>query len=203
MSRLIAVVQPVKHLKGHANYTGKLQKVCARICKQDNDHPIGERHFLFSQYGKMLEGFSINLDNTFDTLLSQPLQYSLDAVAGSALVAIPDILPGINLYNPLKQPLYRFIISLGVMPDLQYDSNWNEYRAAITHNYAVQQATTPWYGWGRPATPGTLQLSIPNWQIQPGLSLILAAGIEFGSMKSPGEIQYTKYAGAGKVLAVG
>jgi hypothetical protein len=191
----------VRHL-GDYNYTGALSKLCRFIQDDDTTSVLGRRSVLFSQSGYKLEGFGLNMYHPFDSVLKHPLQYTMDAAAGTALVELPDIIPGIHLNNPMKQPLYRIVFVLGVIPDIIYDSARKMYRpvADVSNRRAIVQ--TAWHTSNEKTESQQLSLAINNWQQQPGVSLVLSAGVEFGQPAAGGEIKFTKYAGAGKVLRV-
>lgn len=191
----------VRHLADH-NYTGALSSVCKSIQSDDGIHEKGKRAILFSQSHYKLEGFGLNKYNPFDTVLKHPLQYEPDKDAGTALVVLPDIIPGIHLINPMKQPFYRIVFVLGCITDIVYDDTRKMYRPVhdLTNNRDL--ARTGWYTHKEKCEAQPLSLAIDNWQLQPGVSLILSAGVEFGQPMHGGEIQFTKYAGAAKILKV-
>lgn len=194
-------MQGMRHL-GDYNYTGALSKLCRRIQDEDRTQVLGRRSVLFSQSGYIVEGFGLNMYHPFDSVLKHPLQYEIEKAAGTAVIELPEIIPGIHLSNPMKQPLYRLVFVLGTVADIIYDANKNSYGpvAEMTGWSAVVQ--TDWQSSNEKTTTQQLELAIHNWQPQPGFSLVLSAGVEFGQPAAGGDIQFTKYAGAGKVLRV-
>ena len=194
-------MQGMRHL-GDYNYTGALSKLCRRIQDEDRTQELGRRSVLFSQSGYIVEGFGLNMYHPFDSVLKHPLQYEIEKAAGTAVIELPEIIPGIHLSNPMKQPLYRIAFVLGTVADIIYDANKNCYRPVgeLTGWNAVVQ--TDWQSSNEKTTTQQLELAIHNWQPQPGFSLVLSAGVEFGQPAAGGYIQITRYAGAGKVLRV-
>jgi hypothetical protein len=194
-------MQGVRHLYDYS-CNSTLSTLCRSIQDDDNINKLGCRSVLFSQSSFKLEGFGLNMYHPFDSVLKHPLQYEIDAGAGTALVELPDIIPGLHLMNPMKQPLYRILFVLGAVADVVYDAERKMYRpAADVINYrAIVQ--TAWHTSNEKTGSQQLPLAINNWQPQAGVSLVLSAGVEFGQPVAGGEIRFTKYAGAGKVLRV-
>jgi hypothetical protein len=191
-----------RHLADY-NYTGALSSVCKSIQADDGLREKGRRAILFSQSPYKLEGFGLNKYNPFDTVLKHPLQYELDAATGTALVELPDIIPGIHLINPMKQPFYRIVFVLGCIADIIYDEQRKMYRPVTNVANGRNLARTDWYTSKEKCGAQPLSLALNNWQLQAGVSLILSAGVEFGQPLQGGEIQFTKYAGAAKILKLG
>jgi hypothetical protein len=124
----------------------------------------------------------------------------MDATAGTALIELPDIIPGIHLINPMKQPFYRIVFVLGGLADIIYDEQRKMYRPAADMTQGRAIAQTDWCISKEKCQAQPLQLAINNWQLQQGVSLMLSAGVEFGQPSHGGTIQFTKYAGAAKIL---
>lgn len=193
-------IAPVKPLADH-NYSGALTGLCKSIQVDDSVSLRGERGVLFSQSLYKLEGFGLNKYHVFDGIMRHPLEYEMDRQAGTEAVQLPAILPGINLYNPRKQAMFRFVFTLGMLPDIVFEQDRKEYKpvAEIAPNsYAV--GYTPWCAFEAGCNEQEVMLSIESWQAVPGVSLILAAGVEFGQPLNSTEVKPTKYAGAAKVL---
>jgi hypothetical protein len=193
----------VRHLADY-NSTGALSKICRAV--QDEDKTpgsFGKRSLLFSQYGYKLEGYGLNMYHPFDGVLKYPLQPVLNKELGMARIQLPEIIPGIHLSNPLKQPFYRLVFVLGVVADIVFDERRNAYCpvADVVNDRCVVQ--TEWSISTEATIAQTLELSMADWQLQAGISLVLSAGVEYGQPASGGIIKFTKYAGAGKVVRVG
>jgi hypothetical protein len=191
---------PVKHLADH-NYAGALTAVCKSIQLDESVSRRGERGIPFSQSLYKLEGFGLNKYHVFDAILRHPLQYEIGRQTGTAIVQLPRIMPGINLQNPRKQAMFRFVFTLGMLPDVVFQPGIQAYKPVTDiqpNSYAV--ANTPWCAFEAGCDAQQLLLSVNGWQMQEHLSLILAAGVEFGQPVSTTEVKTTKYAGAAKLL---
>lgn len=195
-------MQGVRHLYDY-NYSGALAAVCQQVQAADTMNELGNRSVLLSQAGFLLEGFTINKYQPFDTVVKYPLAPTVNRASGTALISLPELVPGLHITNPKQQPLYRLVFALGLVPDIIYDESWKVYRpvpAAGTGSVAVH---TPWYTAGENSPPQEITLQLTDYQPMQGQSILLSAGIEYGQPKTGGYVQGTKYAGAGKVLKVG
>jgi len=193
-------IAPIKQLADH-NYSGGLNAVCKSIQVDDSVSVRGERGIPFSQSLYKLEGFGLNKYHVFDGILRHPLQYEIDRQAGTATVQMPEILPGINLQNPRKQAMFRFVFSLGVITDIVFDPAQKIYKPAeeLPTNHLAFTSTS-WYAYEAGAEAQQITLSVNGWQPQPAHSLVLSAGVDFGQPVNSREIRSTKYGGAAKVL---
>jgi hypothetical protein len=199
VARINLALHGVRHLYDY-NYTSDLMSVCRSIQDDDSISELGRRSVLFSQSHFKLEGFGLNSYHPFDIVLRHPLQYEMDKNVGTALIELPDIIPGIHLINPMKQPFYRIVFVLGAIADIIYDEGRKMYRPAADMTHCRAIAYTAWRISKEKCEAQPLQLALENWQLQPGVSLVLSAGVEFGQPSHGGTIQFTKYAGAAKIL---
>lgn len=201
LKALIRAVFAVKHLADYP-YSSTLQAVCKSIQNEDNIQEKGKRSVLISQQPHRLEGFGFNRENYFETLLRHPLHYSVDKIEGKARVEVPSLIPGINFHNPKGEPLYRLVAILGVVPDIVFDETMQRYRPVNQEIPYPAECKTSWYCWKEGSGPQSLELQLENWDPVQGLTLILSAGIEFGTPITNADIKPVKYAGSARVLKV-
>lgn len=184
------------------NHTGHLTALCKAIQKDDGENDKGKRAVRLSQSRYKLEGFGYNKYHPFDTVLRHPLQYEVERNTGKAVIQMPEIIPGLNLRNPLNQPFCRFVLALAVVADVVYSEERKSYIPVAEKQIATVKLHTEWRSARERQEPQELVLEMSNWQPQEGLSLVLAVGVEFGQPLAGGEINLTKYSGAAKVLRV-
>ena len=196
-------LQGVRHLADY-NYTGALSKIC-RLVQDDDNIPdsLGKRSVLFSGSGYKLEGFGLNMYHRFDSLLKTPLFCTANRHNGTASVEIPEIIPAIHLANPMKQPYYRLVVIAASLADIVYDEARKMYRPASEENGKNSILQTAWRVSDEMTPAQQAELIIEGWHPQQPVSLVVAAGIEYGRPQSSGFISFTKYAGAAKILKVG
>ncbi len=192
-------IQGLRHLADY-NFSGPLHALCKNIQTTDREHDKGRRSVLLSAAGYTLEGFGLNTHNTFERLLRHPAGCGIDRSAGTAVVALPELLPGVNFFNPSHQPLYRLVCTLGAVSDWQYDVLRQGYTPVAGDLPWPVVVQTDWRHWKEPAAAATIGLRLPGWQDKPGCGLLLGVGIAFGVPQSNTEVQYVKYAGAAKLM---
>jgi len=198
-----AIRSPLIHVKRLAgyNFTSTLTTICKKIQLRDTVGEKGQRGIFLSQHRYMLAGFRLHREHPFLSIVTGPVNCFLDRKTKSALIQLPQLVPGVNLNLPWKQPLFRFCMSLGVVPDVVYDSEgYNNYSA----EWVSTKLDTPWELVTDPLPAQTLELKldIPG-AIRDSQTLVFAIGVEMGVPGLSGEIEEVKYAGSACILAVG
>lgn len=187
---------------GDYNFTGALTGVCKAIQLREKVHAKGKRGVLISESPFLLEGFSFNKYTRFDQLLDHPLHYSVSRETGTAHVQLPEIVPGMNLKNPLKQPLFRFCFVLASVPDIIFNEDTKLFQPASIAAGQHQVVCTDWYTTQKGAPPRDLNCRVELPENTPGINLVLTAGIQFAQPVSHSEVNLTRYANAHKILKV-
>jgi hypothetical protein len=194
-------MHPLKALADH-NIAGKLNALLRPIQISDPENDLGSRHVKLSKNPRLLEGFNLNKNNTFDAIVRSPVLYTLSKETISARVDIPALLPGINFFNQITFPAHKFIAVLGVVPDLFRKGD--EYKP--THDayddIRSKYVETDWFpvSHGSPAT--TLELKLDAVLPDNSCCAMLSIGICFGAMGANNQIEQIKYTGAAKILAM-
>jgi hypothetical protein len=125
----------------------------------------------------------------------------VDITTGSATVQLPEVIPGINFFNPRQQPLYRFVFLLNAVTDIIYDMDRKMFRPVMEQVAQRSIVTSDWQSQNQSTKGGEFNLQLTNYQPAPaGNNLMLCAGIEFGTPVSNTEIKFVKYAGSAMVL---
>jgi hypothetical protein len=118
------IMQALTFQKPMADYNiaGPLTKLLLPVQELDPEKGFGQRGIHLSAHPHFLKGFSLNKNNTLDTVIRYPLTCSLDRETTTATVGIPELTPGINFFvpAPIKYPYYRICVSLGFVPDVVY-----------------------------------------------------------------------------------
>lgn len=183
------------------NIAGTLNGLLVPVQKLDTESPLGRRNVCLSKQPGLLSGFSLNELFPFDSMIRNPLVFTLSRDTLSAAVEIPALLPGINFLAPGKHPLYSFVAALGVIPDVVFDGvKYNAPAAYDTLN--AKAVASAWYPVlnGSPALH--LEVSLPTHPLDSAFSIILSIGIRFGTVADGGAVQQVERAGSAKVLAV-
>lgn len=192
-SGIRSAVWPVKHMADY-NFTPVLNALAKHVQLMDKHHPRGKRHVLFSQHAYLLEGFHLNKQNTFDSLVRHPLSFQINREALQATIQLPTLEPGINLRIPWPDPVFRFIAALGFMTD----------NSATRKGHAAS-AETEWHPVLQPFEERELQLQLPPVAggIRSATTLLLSIGIETGMPVTNTLIKPLKYHACAKILGTG
>ena len=188
---------------GDASLTGRLTALCRVIMNLDADHLRGERSVLFSRKRLLLEGFNFNKHLLFNSVIRQSLTCNLYRDSGNAKLIIPALVPSANFYSPPQHHLFRFIIALGLIPDMVFKPSEGYLLEAnlIKGNNAI---FSEWFPTRKPLAEQTFELQLENFTgLQDNLSMILGIGIQYGYAVSNSIIEPVKYAGCASILATG
>ena len=174
---------------------------CSSIMELDLTLTKKEKQsIIFSNGRHLLQGFSLNRVNPFDSIISTPIEFSINRNLYSASVQLPPLTPRKNFISPWSFPFFRFVVSLGIIRDMVF--NGTVYRPANmdTGENTVSIATD--WATVKSEHPGmTLELALDNPELDSSSYLLLALGIEFGTQMSNG-IEHVDKAGSGKILGL-
>lgn len=192
---------PVKHLADH-NFMPTLSAISKRIQLLDKEGKRGERSIRFSQHRYLLEGFHLNKNTPLDNVVRHPIYCNIDRATASAEVKLPRLLPQINLFTSGQYPLYRFILSLSIIADLEF--NGTDFTGPNSGFPQVQSLYTEWHPVRQTFEAQTLEISmgIPN-ALDDNKSLLLAVGIEMGLPVTNALTEGAGEGGCAKILGVG
>ncbi|WP_343674147.1 hypothetical protein [Chitinophaga sp.] len=182
-------ISPVKHL-ADMNLAPQFTSLCRHLLMQDNMNKVGSRTVYFSDFGHMMSGFSLNKNHLFDSVVRHPLSATLDHDTVTAVIRIPALQPGVNLVLPWQQPMYRFIISLGAA-------------GYYLHQQPPVSFITPWHTSQQAMEAATVTLQLSNGKINNNECMVVAVGVEMGTMVSDTVVERVKYTGCGKILIAG
>ncbi|WP_298739796.1 hypothetical protein [uncultured Chitinophaga sp.] len=190
----------VKHLADF-NFTSRLTNICSEILKQDKTGARGQRSILLSENRHWLESFSLNKTHAFQSIVASPVSCTINRNSKSAVIKLPRLTPGINVHLPWKQPLYRFSMSLGLVPDIVYEDGGYNDHAADRQDTGLD---TEWQLAATPFPPQTVELKLnTKHAIKDSHTLVLAIGIGMGKPGANGTVEEVKRAGSAYILAVG
>jgi len=190
----------VKHLADH-NFMPTLSAISKRIQLLDKEGKRGERSIRFSQHRYLLEGFHLNKKTPLDNVVRHPIHYNIDRTTASATIHLPRLLPQINLFIPEHYPLYRFIISLSVVADLEFNGTDFSDRNSGFPQVAYQH--TEWHPARQTFEAQTLEISmgLPD-ALDDNNTLLLAVGIEMGIPVTNTLTEGAGEGGCAKILGV-
>jgi hypothetical protein len=184
-----------------ATNLSRLNKLLKTIQEMDTLNEYGKRSVALSLKGELLEGFPLNQFHPFESVLQNPVEYSMSRDKLMAVVTLPALLPGVNFIPPTSHPYFRIAATLNIVPDFYYHQV--KYRPKVSYeSIHPQLVNSEWMAAHTRTEAVTLQLNMPVPPPNEEFSLVLTLGIEMGTATSTTHIQTVKYAGSGKILAV-
>lgn len=188
-------ITPVKHL-ADVNLAAQFTALCRHLLSQDKAHQPGSRVVSFAAFGRQLSGFNLNKRHLFDGVVRHPLSVTLDRDTGSATITVPVLQPGVSLVLPWQQPLYRLVFSLGVVWDVS-EKGYSDYRLLPV------SFVSPWYPVQQKAEESTVSLQLDNRHAGKEECMVVAVGVEMGTVVTDAIVTTVKHTGCGKILLVG
>jgi hypothetical protein len=180
------------------NLTPVLNGLAKNIQKTDGEGETGKRSIAFSKYRYTLENFNFNRNYPLNTVLKVGVTGQIDREELSAKVLLPRINTETDLLNIQRLPYFRFILSLGAVSDLKYNTDSNSYEPAVREMQGVSVVVTG--DW----VPSENLLPEQEFEVNLGdefksfctgeVSLVLSVAIEFGKVGFTGQPQEVKYA---------
>lgn len=204
-SSMRRALEPILRLADY-NVMGGLNAVCKKIQCMDTEHEKGKRHVLVSDNRQFLTGFDFNKTNPFNRVIRINAVGQIYRETVSATVIIPEFNPTDHLVAPNKLPLMRFVALLGVCTNVHYHEATKSYapmnQQLLGYRREVQTAWNP-VKRNLPEQMLEVQLEGIAEYLTENDTLLLAIGVEFGTVGADGEGEAVKWAGCGKVLGVG
>src|SRR5688500_2765930 len=199
--RVRRALHPLTFL-GDYNFTGFINRILTYMQLNDPINNRGKRSILFSQYGTLLEGFSLNRYTTLESLIRTPFTYGFSRETLTAKVNIPQLLPGINFVPPKKHPLFQVVAVLGVVPDLFFtEEGYLPSSEEYPTNGTRVEASTPWMPAMNEFPGTTLEAKLPSAPPDHACAFVLSIGIRFGVPDGQGVTQ-TEHAGCARIFSV-
>jgi hypothetical protein len=193
------ILWPLQFLADY-NFTGPLNALLKPIQAMDTTSGFGQRNILLSQNPRLLEGFTLNRRFLFDTIVRNPIAYTLSKDSLQATIDIPALMPNLNFVAPGNYQWYRFIGVMGIVPDLFYTA-YGYKPMEKYEEFFPEIHEEDWLPVNSASAPVTISLQGNKKPKTSSYSCMLAIGIAFGTMIE-GRIEPVKYIGGAKIVAV-
>jgi hypothetical protein len=183
------------------NVLASLNGLVQTIQRMDTQTEYGKRSVALSLDPGLLEGFPMNLRHPFESVVRNPVEYSLSREQFRASIHFPALIPSVNFFPPQHHPYFRIVATLSLVPDLYF----NDFEYRCENDYSVIKpivAQTEWMAVRTGAEALSLELQMPTVPPNDQFSLMLCAGVQMGTAKSTTVIDIVKYTGSGKIMAV-
>lgn len=199
---IMQMLHPLKALADY-NIAGPLNALLKPIQKSDTKGAWGERKILLTNNPAILEGFSLNRETNFESIVRAPITCSISRETLTAEGTIPELMPDINFKPNAKYRLYSFQAVLGVVPNIFYTDNGYgpSLEFSSTPLYACRCVVeSPWFATLQGSAAQTLTLKLDSSPPDNHFTLMLSIGIRYGSHTGVDTIEQMKYAGAAKIV---
>ncbi|HTB25597.1 MAG TPA: hypothetical protein VK711_09500 [Puia sp.] len=182
------------------NISGPLNALVKKIQVLDSVNPKGKRSILFSRHPDFISSFNYNKQNTFDSLIRQPLSINIDKSTGAADIEIPLLQPLVNFFPHPRYAYFRIVLSITSISDYICSETSNHYwSTGVVPTY--KPILSEWAPSNIPQPSTSFHYTPANTFLPgPGMILILGAGIQYGMPGADGSIQPVPYVGAARIL---
>jgi len=200
--RIMKMLHPVKCLADY-NIAGPLNALLRPIQVEDKESMLGKRSIILSKHPDLLEGFSLNRNILFESMVRAPLTATVSRETMSAEVNIPALVPDINFKPQGRHPLYAFDIVLGLVPDLFFSGrSYKPSNEKYSDRLRFFLTQSEWFS----CLSGSEAMKlVVNYDFVPPddyFILMLSVGIRYGNPVNGNNVEQVKYAGAAKILRV-
>jgi hypothetical protein len=197
------ILKAIRRLKPLSDYNmaGPLNSLLKPLHLLDTVSEFGQRSIELSKQPGILENFPLNRKNIFEAVVRPPLTVHLDKEKQSAALELPRLVAGRNFFPVGTYPVFSWQVCLSVVPDLFFSEGKGYRPQGAFPYYNTAHYAGPWEAPGSGAEARQVPLNIPTPVEGPGFILLLAAGIQFGTLKQGGGVA-VGYAGTGKILKV-
>jgi hypothetical protein len=196
---LMRMLHPLKALSDY-NIAGPLNALMKPIQELDTTSAFGERHVILSKNPGIVEGFSLNRQTLFESIVRAPITCSISRETLSAEVVIPALMPDINFKPRAQYPMYSFQVALGIVPDLFFSTGGYQPSHPDFAKLSPYFQASAWLPTLRGAEATTISLQLTTVLPNNDFTTMLSIGIRYGGVTGLGLIEQVKYAGAAKIV---
>ena len=166
----------------------------------DNISEFGERHVVLSKNPGIMEGFSLNRQTIFESVVRAPITCSITRETLSAEVTVPALIPDINFKPRRDYPVYSFQVVLGIVPDLFFTKQGYMPSHPDLEKVQVHFVESRWFPTAKGSEATTISLQRGAIVPKKDFTIMLSIGITYGMVTGYGSMEQAKYVGAAKVL---
>lgn len=193
---VLRALQPLRRVADH-RISGPMNALLKQIQLLDTTADLGKRDIFLSRRPALLEGFSFNRVNPFDTTLMAPVKIDIQTASPAVSVTIPAIIAGINFRPSDQYPFYQFIVAAGLVPDMVWTGNGYQNAAATM---TVGYNKTAWLPVLSQSPEHIIELALSPKTADLNQTLVVGIGIQYGVVSAGGAIEPVRY-GCAKILA--
>jgi len=188
------------------NSSGQLNAIAKKIQKCDECHDLGERPVQLSKQRTLVAGFSFHRGYPFSAVVKVIPVWEIDRDRRTAIIRLPEFIPSLHLNNFTRLPYFRFVVNLGMVSDLFYQSDSQTYLPVDkkAHETFISR-DTDWMTAAELIPACVIEVVLPDLSvtISEMTTFVLGLGIEFGTVGPGGKPQAVRYAGSAVILGLG
>jgi hypothetical protein len=189
---ILGAMQPLRPLADY-KISASLNALLKQIQVLDTTSTFGERDLFLSRRPALLEGFSFNRVNAFDTTVMATVRVDVDATAHSVTVVLPELVPDVNYRPSNRYPYCQFVVTTACVPDLV----WTDLGYRV--NVKMNTGRVDWRPVRAESKEQTIELSYVPDLTDAGQTLLVSIGMQYGVVSPYGEIVSVNH-GCAKVL---
>lgn len=195
------------HRLADYNISPVLTGIASKIQKQNTETEKGKRTVNFSDFKQSLEGFNLNRNFPFNSVLRVSTACELNRDKIETTVTFGRINTETDLVNIQKLPWFRLLVVIGAVSDMAYSEELSKYIPVSPGLHGAASVTiSEWFPTHTIINAQTLTAAMTEKQTQlltDTTTLLVSIGVEFGTIGFDGKPTEVKYAGSAKVLKVG
>ncbi len=195
------------HRLADYNISPVLTGIASKIQKQNTETEKGKRTVNFSDFKQSVEGFNLNRKFPFNSVLRVSTACEVNRETLAASVTFGRINTEMDLVNIQKLPWFRLIVVTGTVSDMVYSKELSKYIPVTPELHGAAAVTTSeWFPANAIINETMLTAAMTEKQkgwLTDKITMIICAGVEFGTVGYDGKPVEVKYAGSAKVLRVG
>jgi len=174
------------------------------VQKCDKERPLGNRAIELTLRKYVLDGYSFNRKNSFNSLLRVYISHTICREELRATFQIPYIHGETHLNNYYNHPYFRIVLMLGSVSDMVHTEEANGYIPLCHELHGNGKISyTEWFSTGGVVESRVAEVAIDEYYRQfltDDVTLIASIGIEFGKAAFTTEPQPVKHSGAAMIL---
>jgi hypothetical protein len=196
---IMRMMHPVKEL-ADGKIGGVLNAFLIPVQELDTESEFGKRHVMLTRNRDLLQGFSLNKESPFSSVVRPIPPYSISRDELSATVRVPELIPQINFFPSMAAPLFSIVAVLGVVPDVFYSSTGYQPSHSEYGHLAPVMSESPWHPCTERSAPFELSLQFTSTPPDEHFSLVLSVGIRYGSPSVRNIVKRKEKSGCGMII---
>jgi len=183
------------------NVSGPINGLMKRVQVLDTENEKGRRSVLLSKNPRIMEGFSFNKTNPLESIIRNPVRFTLSREDRKAMVTFPQLIRGVNFFPSPYYSLFQLSATLLLVPDFLHAGR--DYKSTIDYDsYGPRSSTTDWFPVDKTLPEVELFQEVTLVPPDDRFSLLLGVALIYGKPVGGNSVEAVK-GGAAKIIAAG